>query len=166
MNLIYEKVPRIRWYSDLTPFVEAFACRVHDYTWRFDAVVGVAPPQGKECDDYWVLTGSEFGALVADHPQFIWAVISAIPNHFSDTQIHAQCVPYGVPYADGNPTFWTGTPRPQHPFAEFEIVCWDASATLIIGADEAIATAFRTAYPESIDLNRENADRDRTKRCT
>jgi len=162
MNLIFEKVPRIGWYSDLNPFVAAIASRMHDYTWRFDAVEGVAPPNGQECEDYWVLTGSEFAELVADHPQFIWAVISAIPKHCSDSQINTQC----EPYADGNPAFWTGTPRPQHPFAEFAIVCWDGSATLLIGANETIATEFRIAYPESTDLDCKNADHDRTNRCT
>lgn len=159
MNLIFEKVPRISWYSDLAPFAAAMACRLHDYTWRFDAVEGVAPPHGKECDDYWVLTGQAFADLVERHPQFVWAVISAIPKHCSDAQVHAQC----EPFADGNTTFWTGMPRPQHPFAEFEIVCWDASATLLIGAQETIATVFRIAYPESTDLGCANENRDRTK---
>jgi hypothetical protein len=159
MNLIFEKVPRIRWYSDLTPFVAAIASRLHDYTWRFDGVKGVVPPHGKECDDYWVLTGSEFANLVADHPQFTWAVVSAIPKDCSHSQINSPC----AIYADGNPAFWTGMPRPQHPFAAFEIVCWDASATLLIGADEPIASVFRIAYPESRDFDYGSADRDRTK---
>ncbi|WP_146576744.1 hypothetical protein [Neorhodopirellula pilleata] len=160
MNLIFEKAPHVRWYSDLKPFVTALASRLDEFVWRFDAVEGAFPPQGQEDDDFWILSGNAFADLVEDHPQFTWAVVSALAKHCSGDEINALC----VPYADGNPTFWTGSPRPQHPFAEFEIVCWDGSATLLIGADESIAAAFQTAYPEAIDLDRENEDRDRTKR--
>ena len=159
MNLIFENVPRVEWYSDLEPFVAAFANRVHDYAWRFDAVdCDVALPGNEREEGYWILKGDEFESLVADHPQFAWAVVSAMP-----TQSLGMDVPQCTPFADGNPTFWTGCPTPQHPFALFELVCWDASATLLIGADDHVAAAFKAAYPESIDLDRENENRDRTK---
>lgn len=160
MNLIFENVPHVRWYSDLKPFVAALDARLYDYIWRFDVAEGPIPDNCRQDDEYWILTGEAFADLVEDHPQFTWAVVSAIAKQCSRKQINAEC----APYADGNPSFWTGSPKPQHPYAEFEIVCWDSSATLLIGADESIAAAFRTAYPEAIDLDRENEDRDRTKR--
>ncbi|GAB5402825.1 MAG: hypothetical protein Aurels2KO_10560 [Aureliella sp.] len=160
MNLIFENVPRVKWYSDLEPFVTALANRVHDYVWRFDAVdCNVALPGDVREGGYWILNGDDLNALVADHPQFAWAVVSAIPKNSTDIEVAAPC----TPFADGNPAFWTGTPTPQHPFAQFEFVCWDASATLLIGADDSVAAAFKAAYPESINLDRENKNRDRTK---
>src|SRR5690606_32781355 len=96
--------------------------------------------------------------LVEQRPLFFWAVISAIPSSCSDDDINAPC----SPYADGNPTFWIGSPSPQHPQAEFEIVCWDSGATLLIGADDVVAAAFRSAYPGSIDLDRVNQRRGRS----
>lgn len=160
MNLIFENVPRVKWYSDLQPFVAALANRVGDYVWRFDAVdCNVALPGDEHEDGYWILNGDDFTGLVTVHPQFVWAVVSAIPKNTPDNEVAASC----TPFADGNPAFWMGTPRPQHPFAQFELVCWDASATLLVGADDNIAAAFNAAYPESIDLDRENENRDRTK---
>ncbi len=160
MNLIVENVPRINWHTDLNPFVAALGAIVDNYVWRFDDVYAAAAfPDGTE-PGVWYLTGSDMRVLVSDHPQFVWAVISAIPRHHN---LESLCIAHR-PYADGNPAFWSGSPRPQHPKSKFEIVCWDASATLLIGADETIAQAFLDAYPEAVDLDRENRDRDRTKR--
>jgi hypothetical protein len=160
MNLIVEKVPRIKWYTDLHPFVAALGAVIDDYVWRFDDVDSVASFPNETELGVWYLLGSDMQMLVSDHPQFSWAVISAIPHHQHEESLNIA----KQPYADGNPAFWTGSPKPQHPLSEFELVCWDASATLLIGADENIAAAFRTAYPEAIDLDRLNQDRDRTKR--
>lgn len=157
MNLIVEKVPRIRWYTDLHPFVTALGVAADDFMWRMDDVDTDASLPHETEPGVWYLTGSDMRMLVSDHPQFLWAVISAIPRHQTNKSISLP----SHPYADGNPTFWTGSPRPQHPHAKFELVCWDASATLLIGADESIAAAFRTAYPEAVDLDQENRDRDR-----
>ena len=160
MNLIIEKVPRIKWYTDLHPFVSSLGDLVDDFVWRFDDVDAAAPFPAETEPGVWCLTGSEIRSLVSDHPIFSWAVISAIPSHHNKTSLSTT----KHPFADGNPAFWTGSPEPQHPKAKFELVCWDASATLLIGAAEDIAAAFRTAYPEAVDLDRENSDRDRTIR--
>ena len=50
--------------------------------------------------------------------QFIWAVLSGYPQKSIE-------VPEDLPYADGNPNFWTGSPKPQAEGAQVEIVCWD-----------------------------------------
>ncbi len=161
MNLIVERVPRIRWYTDLHPFLAALGDHVNEFVWRFDDVdTNVAMPTEEKPGGVWCLTGDQFRSLVFDHPQFVWAVISAIPRQHAGDAFRSKT----VPYADGNRGFWTGSPKPQHPDAEFEVVCWDSSATLLIGAEEKIGTAFRNAYPETIDLDRKNADRDRIKR--
>ena len=160
MNLIVEKVPRIKWYTDLQPFVAALGAVVDDFVWRFDDVDAAASLPDETEPGVWYLTGAAIRILVSDHPQFAWAVISAIPrNHDKES----MCIT-DHPCADGNPAFWSGSPQPQHPNSKFEVVCWDASATLLIGAGETIAKAFLAAYPEAVDLDRENRSRDRTNR--
>jgi hypothetical protein len=160
MNLIIEKVSRIKWYTDLQPFVAALGDRVHNFIWRFDAVEATIDlPTAEEPGGFWRLSGEQFRAILAEHPQFVWAVISALPLSYSAKDVDSRC----SPFADGNPAFWTGSPTPQLPDALFEIVCWDSSATLLIGADLNIATAFRSAYPECVDLDRENQIRARRK---
>jgi len=160
MNLIVENVPRIKWYTDLHPFVAALGAAVDHFVWRFDDVDAAASFPDETEPGVWYLTGSEMRMLVSDHSQFAWAVISAIPSHYNKESL---CITHH-PYADGNPAFWHGSSQPQHPKSKFEVVCWDASATLLIGAGETIAQAFLAAYPEAIDLDRENRDRARTKR--
>ena len=156
MNLIYEKVSGVRWYSDLQPFVAKCGARINEYWWRFDDVdAAIELPKHTIANQCWVLTGHEFASLVQNHPQFIWTVVSAISTNLEKCKVDR---PVEI-YADGNPNFWHGSPTPQHPDASFEIVCWDASATLLIGADQKLANAFLSAYPGARDLDAENADR-------
>ena len=156
MNLIYEKVSGVRWYSDLQPFVVKLGARINDYWWRFDEVdTAIELPKHAIANQCWVLTSQELASLVHNHPQFIWAVVSAIPTNLEKSKVAR---PVEI-YADGNPNFWSGSPTPQHPDAAFEIVCWDASATLLIGADHELAKAFLSAYPGARDLDAKNADR-------
>jgi hypothetical protein len=157
MNLIVDKSPAIRWYTDLYPFVFRARGRVEQYAWLMTNISLNAnlpfeeSPQGA----YWV-PGRDLAQYVSQtRPQFSWGVLSAIP---ADREILARN-DTTYPFADGNSRFWNGSPRPQHPFAEFEIVCWDSSATLLIGADEEIGHHFKDAYPGTVDLDAENLKR-------
>ncbi|WP_145365012.1 hypothetical protein [Stratiformator vulcanicus] len=98
------------------------------------------------------MTENEFAAAVAQCPHFQWAVVSAIPAHCQDDLTTLA----EAPYADGNTGFWSGVPSPQYSLAAFEIVCWDSSAILCIGADETIAAAFENAFPGAVDLDEIN----------
>jgi hypothetical protein len=57
-----------------------------------------------------------------------------------------------VPYADGNPDFWRGQPRIQHPDACVEIVCWDSTSVLLITTQSELTARFRAGFPEAVDL--------------
>jgi hypothetical protein len=61
-----------------------------------------------------------------------------------------------APYAEENPHLWQGSPKPQLPEAVLEIVCWDSSCCLLIGASEELATSFRESFPEALDLDEQN----------
>jgi hypothetical protein len=150
MNLIAEKSPRIKWYSDLRPFFSVIESRVQNYVWLWtDVEVGAPIPVDADAARRYWISGFALLQFVAEAPQFVWSVLSAIPPM---KEQHARSIDR-VPCADGNRNLWIGSPRPQHPDADFEVVCWDASCTLLIGADEEIAAAFRSAYPDALDLD-------------
>ncbi len=97
-----------------------------------------------------LITGEELNEILRSHEiQFIWAVFSALPK---GTKPEFQA----PPYADGNPNFWIGSPKPQFPTAAMEIVCWDSGSTLLIGITADMATGFKGRFPEAIDLDEYN----------
>ena len=155
-NLIVDKSPSIKWYTDLFPFFSLIESTVRRYDWLWtDVEVDAAlPVPSNDKGIYW-LSGDALLEFVEQHPQFIWSVLSAIPPDSKNAATAVDC----IPFADGNRSFWTGSPRPQHPNAMFEVVCWDSSSTLLIGADEPLADAFCRAYPGAVDLDAENSRR-------
>lgn len=86
--------------------------------------------------------------------QFCWGVFSALPKgvtpeYYADTEL---------PWADGNRNLWIGSPRPQLRDAALEIVCWDATCTLLIGLGDDQATSFLRCFPTAVDLDTHNRD--------
>ena len=150
MNLIVEKSRSIKWYTDLYPLFSLIESSVRKHAWLWsDIEVGCDLPI--PCDErgYCWIHGNDLFEFVCKRPQFVWSVLSAIPPEKSEVAAKASC----IPYADGNSDFWRGKAKLQHPMAEFEIVCWDASATLLIGADSVLSEAFRLAYPDAEEFD-------------
>lgn len=81
--------------------------------------------------------------------QFDWAVLSGYSEKLT-------VIPEDYPYADGNPNFWVGSPKPQARGAQIEIVCWDSSCTLFINISPSLAEKLKEIYPDIKDLDREN----------
>ena len=106
----------------------------------------------------WLITGYEnypealepYGGQ-QDYPWY-WGVLSGFKKEVPLRQV----ISYGLPYADGYTGFWKNPISIQHPMADIEIVAWDSALTLLISRDEAIAQAFRNAYPRSEDLETYN----------
>jgi hypothetical protein len=161
MNLIVERAPAIKWYTDLYPFVKALGIHADDFCWLCTG--GLEYDFALESPDagYWLLA-TELRESVESHPIIAWGVLSAIPSEVLSAAKTINC----YPYADGNRGFWTGSPKPQHPLAAFEVVCWDSSATLLIGGSPRVADAFQAAYPSAIDLDALIAKHDRASRTT
>ena len=107
---------------------------------------------------HYLIDGDHLFDFAAGRPQFNWSVLSALP---SDYEIELAAIPRdSVLYANGNPDFWHGSPRPQFADALFEIVCWDSCATLLIGTENPnVLNAFRAAYPGTLNLDAENRSR-------
>jgi len=80
---------------------------------------------------------------LANHDvQFIWAVFSALPKGF-------RPIVKDSPHADGNSSYWRRELiQPQLAEAEFEIVCWDSSATILIGVPDEAIINFSRLYPD------------------
>lgn len=151
MNLIIEKSESIDWYTDLYPFFEQIPEIIGSYHWLWtDIEMSTGLPE-HEVDQYervWI-SGDTLLELARRRPQFNWPVLSAIsPDDLAIAKRDET-----DPFADCNGDLWRGKPRPQHPYAKFEIVCWDSSATLLINADETLQKAFCRAYPDCIDLD-------------
>ncbi len=158
-NLIIEKSPSIKWYSDLFPFFALIEPTIREHRWLWTEVdVNAALPIPDNDIGRYLIDGDALFDFAVDRPQFRWSVLSALPPEY---EVDPTAIPReSVPYADGNPDFWHGSPRPQFSEALFEIVCWDSSATLLIGTDNhLILDAFRAAYPGAVDLDAENRSR-------
>lgn len=76
--------------------------------------------------------------------QFIWAVFSAFAPGTGGFEVADP------PSADGNGRYWRApNVQPQLDGALFEIVCWDSSATLLIGLPEANQLLFLNTNPDA-----------------
>jgi len=97
-----------------------------------------------------LLDGKELLRILSSNEiQFRWAVFSALGAGSKPAMID-------LPFADGNPNFWRGSPAPQLNGANFEIVCWDSSRVLMIGVGEDVAAEFKAFFAETVDLDEYN----------
>ena len=152
MNVILENSPNVAYYTDMRVVMESLGNQFRNYDWLIsDIDGGFWDEHAPQLEDPTVIDGPHLEqVLSANSGQFIWAVFSAFPR--------GTAIDLGVlPKADGNPDFWHNKPKPQHPDALFEIVCWDSSATLLIGVPDEMANLFLSAFPEARNLDALNA---------
>ena len=144
--------------TDLRLVFEAFGGRQREFDWLLtDVELNHYPPgltyrPEARSDSRW-LSGSELSEVVEQYDiQFIWGVLSGFrPGIAIDvTTLGAH------PHADGNKALWEPDVSIQHPSAEVEIVCWDATATLLLSRDDDLTQRFRRFFPEAVDLNEHN----------
>lgn len=155
-NLIIESSPTIKWYSDLWPFFSLIESSIRRHRWLWTDVETASEMPVSENDfGRYLVNGDTLFDFTATRPQFIWSVLTALP---ADTDFDPLSLE-SVPSANGNSSLWHGSPKPQFNGARFEIVCWDSAATLLVGADDSTAGAFRTAYPGARDLDAANQSR-------
>lgn len=117
-----------------------------DYDWYVSDIETNRTPPGFSPVDQW-FSGEDLASFLREHEvQFIWAVFSALPKGF-------RTAPSSVPYADGNPSYWSARePAPQFDGALFEIACWDSSATILINLPEQAIRSFVAKYPDTRPL--------------
>jgi len=92
-------------------------------------------------------TSSEFDEFASTcQVQFIFGVISALPKNSG--------MPTGeLPCADGNVEIWQEMAKPQLQNSAFEIIFWDTTYMLIIGAPDSIANKFIMKFKHAVDLD-------------
>lgn len=159
-NLILEGSTRMPYFTDMRLVFDVLpgVCEEHDWLisdldcgWLASEHEDACPiPDPRLAYSQVLVTGRELDEILRlNRIQFNWAVFSGVPVGFSPN-------PSNRPYADGNPNLWHGSPMPQLAGAELEIVCWDSTCCLLIGASEELAAKFRGAFPEVLDLDEEN----------
>ncbi|MFG6430286.1 hypothetical protein [Roseateles sp. LYH14W] len=142
MNLVLEKTSQVAWFTDVRAMLQALGLSASEFSWHVSDVETNRHPNN-EPEGWW--TGAALERLLSqDGLQFIWGVFSAFPlgTRFDVTE---------PPFADGNQRLWTGSAalKPQLDGALFEIVCWDSSATLLIGISAEQAARFGQTYPDA-----------------
>ena len=147
MNLLLERSKFVEYYTYLDPVFRA-APEFVDFTFLISDI-----EIGGGCERLakgpLVISGRELQAIVEkEKVQFIWAVLSAFDRE--------PAIPDELPYADGNPGLWKGSPKPQNSGEKFEIVCWDSGSTLFIGIEASTAEKLRQRYPDIQDLDEYN----------
>lgn len=142
MNLILEKTERIKFYTNIEEIFTALGEKCSKYDWYISDIelnTGLL-------EEGWH-SGSELEAFLEENKvQFIWAVFSAVPVGY-------RCHITNVPFVYNNPYYWNGSEvNPQLNGAIFEIVCWDSSATILVGLNEQQLACFTNYYPEAVEL--------------
>lgn len=143
MNLILEKTDQVLWFTNMRDVFDAANIAAEDYDWYVSDIETNWTPSGFSTIDQW-FSGEELASFLDKHEvQFIWAVFSAVPKGFRSYSPTA-------PYADGNPTYWSGEElAPQLEGALFEIACWDSSATILINLPDGAACSFMARYTDT-----------------
>ena len=146
MNLILESSERVPFYTDMRSMLTAMGVEAIAYDWFVsDVETNIAVPALAD-GDVWV-TGDELFQMLSQDIQFIWGVFSAVPKG-------ARFEVLVPPGADGNPSFWQPPAvRPQLEGACFEIVCWDSSATVLVGVSSVQAERFLATFPDALPLS-------------
>jgi len=144
-NYVAQPTELIPVHTYLEPYFRLIEPMVRDFDWLCTEleVVGDQPKQSTDDLGRVWFTGAQLIDYVYGGPQFIWAVLTAISPHDRD----AAMTDTAVPLADSNPDCWSSTRVPQHPYGHIEIVCFDSSATLLIGGDAFAVASFEKAFP-------------------
>ncbi len=156
-GLLLERSEQMPYFTDLRLIFKALNNRQIEFNWLItDLECDFCPPDFQSClpgpPILW-LSGAELTRIVQQYDiQFQWAVLSGFaPDVLLDL---GKLVV--KPYADGNAAVWLPNSRIQHPLAQVEIICWDASATLFRSLDTDLLQRFQAFFSEAIDLDRYN----------
>lgn len=144
------------YYTDLRKVLQSIEIRFADFNWLitdFDYYPTVPRMEQNSASGYCWLSGNELADIFAkENIQWIWAVLSGFRKNIALEEI----LKFSLPFANGNPGFWSVPVTLQHPLASIEIVPWDSSRTLVISTRRDWVDRFRTAFPLSEDLAQYN----------
>lgn len=99
--------------------------------------------------DYVLIKTSDLlKMLEEDDFQWIWAVFSIIPLHYTEEEILNYELPYIQFIDEGAYSPYIDSPKLQHPLAEFELYAEDSSSMFLIADNEELISRFKKAYPK------------------
>jgi hypothetical protein len=148
MNLVLESPAPVPYFTDMRKTLDDAGIEPGNLNWYIsDLETNLYVPELGN-GDVWIQGSALAEVLETPGLQFIWAVFSAFPADEGGKEVDSP------PLADGNGRY--GRPPeavPQLQGARFELVCWDSSATVLIGLSEEQATRYRTANPHARPLS-------------
>ncbi|RZI58625.1 MAG: hypothetical protein EOP37_15210 [Rubrivivax sp.] len=148
MNLLLESPTSVPYFTDVGAMLRAMGVAPIEFDWYISDIDTNIFVPGIPASDGW-FTGSELASVLSHADlQFVWGVFSAVPPGMRFDVERS-------PGADGNSRYWQddGTLAPELDGAVFELICWDSSATILIGITAEQARRFIQAYPEVKPLN-------------
>ena len=142
MNLVLEPPAQVAYFTDMRRTLDDIGIDPCDYDWYIsDLETNVAVPQLGN-GDRWVQGHTLAQILAIPSLQFIWAVLSGFAVGEAGREVESP------PIADGNRRYWQPPEvSPQLLGACIEIVCWDSSATILIGLNHEQATRYLRYNP-------------------
>jgi hypothetical protein len=146
VNLILEKSDRISYSTNISEVFSALGISADAFDWYVSNIETDYSVDEFSDGARWI-SGSDLAQLLQAHEiQFVWGVFSAVRS--------GERPPIDIePYVDGNHSYWSGKEiRPQLPGTQFEIACWDSSATILVGLSPDLEAAFRRTFPEARPL--------------
>ena len=155
-NYVAKPTSLTPFHSYLAPYFRLMEPVVCDFDWLWTEIEVAGNNPEYSPDDLgriW-LTGPELIDYTYDGPQLIWSVLTAIFPHDREAAMDDRT----VPYAESNLECFSPTRGPQHPFGFLELVCFDSSATLLIGGDSFAVDAFHTAFPGAAPIQCDGAE--------
>ncbi len=153
MNILLENSKHLEYYGFMTDIFNVLDGICEKYDWYISDIETNCKPPDEINKSQVFIEGNKLKKLVYENEiQFVWAVFSALPKGI-------RPLVKEIPFADGNPAFWEGSPKPQLNGAAFEIVCWDTSLFLLIGVSDIIAKSFMSKYSDAVDLDKYNKNK-------
>jgi hypothetical protein len=156
LGTVLEGPCKMPFHTDLQSVFRALGGREKEFDWLVtDLDCDTFPAEFQAMNSAWVLPGHTLEDVVMRQStpiQFNWGTFSGVRGGAKIDLANLA----DLPYADGNPGFWTGRPAIQYRDADVEIVCWNAQATLLLTTDEDLCRRFRAYFPEALDLEERN----------
>ena len=151
MNWIIKRTDKMEFHTNLRSILKPIINEIKGLNWlitdlEFNNICRTEDLPVNYEQDYFILSSTQFGDLVAADMQIIWGVILGIPEACT---INAD--QNNLPHAEGNDLIWKNG-NLQHPDAIIEIVCFDSSYTILKFKDKHLSDQFKAYFNEAKDL--------------
>ena len=148
MNLILESPAPAPYFTDMKRTLCDAGILAADFDWYISDLDTNFHVPALGTDDIWIQGTTLAQALEIPGLQFVWAVFSAFPAGDGWQDVESP------PVADGNGRYWLPPEvTPQLQGARFEIVCWDSSATILVGLNHEQANRYLCVNPDAKALS-------------